>query len=141
MKANTTHLSLELFLEFLTFLLLSYPYKTSASLFQIFATALFKWFNTEFSAIFNDFDVTISDWEVLALGPVWPLILITFEFIRGKTTDATVFLLRSHNNEVIILDQVLFVLLDNQAQVFDLSLNWLVNRAWFYYYWCIIGLT
>jgi hypothetical protein len=112
MKAYATHLSLELVLEFLTFLLLGYPYKTSAGLLKIFTTALFEWFDTEFSAIFNDFDVAISDGEVLALSLVWLLILITFEFIRGKTTDATVLLLISHHHEVIFLDQILVVLLD-----------------------------
>lgn len=112
---HTAHLPLKLVLEFLTFLLLGYLYETAASLLEILATFFLEGLYAQFAAIFDDFDIAISYWEVLALGLIWLLVLITVELVRGKSADATVVLRLLHHHEVVLSNLVLLVLLDHQA--------------------------
>ena len=88
-------------LEFLAFLRLGYPYQTPASLFEVFAAALFEGLYAQFPTILDDFDVSITNWEVLPFHLFGLLVLITLELFCEKSTDATIFLLVSHHPEVI----------------------------------------
>lgn len=102
---------------------------------EVFSPTLFEGLYTQFAAIFNDFYVPVANWEVLSFSHIWLFIIITLEFFRGKSANATVGLLVAHHQEVIFLNLVLFVLFDDQAQVFDLPLDWLAWRTWFNHLW------
>ena len=104
-------------------------------MFQVFATTFFERFYAEFAAIFNDFDITISDREVLALRLIWFLIIITLELFRGKSTYATSLLLLLHHLQVIILDLIFFVLFYHEAQVLDLPFDLLTGRTGLNHNW------
>ena len=136
LEIQITHLPRKLTFEILTFLLLGYFYETTASLFEILAAFFLEWFYTQFSAVFNDFDIAITNWEVLAFYLIRCLFIITLEFIRGKTADATVLLLLSHHTEIIILYLVLLILFNHQAQVFDLPFDLLTDWASWLDLWC-----
>lgn len=122
--------SLKLVLEFLTFLLFGYTYETSASLFKILSPTLFEGFYAEFPTIFYDFDIAISNWEVLALCFILILTFITFEFFCGKTTDATILLLLAVKSDIVFLYHVLIILFDHKTQVFDLPFSWDGRLTW-----------
>lgn len=126
----------ELLLEFLTFLLLRYLYQALAGLLEILAAPLFERFYAQFAAIFNDFYVAITNWEVLASGLVGRLIIITLELVRGKTADLAASLLLPHHVKIILSDLILLVLLDDQAQVLDLPFHLLADLASWLDLWC-----
>ena len=84
-------------------------------MFEVFATTFFEGFYAEFAAIFNDFDITISDREVLALRLIWFLIIKTLELFRGKSTYATSFLLLLHHLKVIFLYLIFFILFYHES--------------------------
>jgi len=102
-----------LVLEFLTFLGFGYPYQTAASLLEVFAATLFEGLYAQLPTVLNDFYVPITDWEVLTLDLLRLLILITLKFFCEKSTDAAIFLLVAHHSEIIVVDLILFILLDN----------------------------
>ena len=114
-NVHTIKLPLKLVLEFLTFLLFGYTYKTSASLFEILSPTLFERFYAEFSTIFHDFDIAISNWEVLAFCLILILTFITFEFFGGKTTDAAILLLLAVKSDIVFLYHVLIILFDHKT--------------------------
>lgn len=60
---------------------------------EVFATALFEGLYAQFPTVLDYFDVTITDWVVLAFDGVRFLILKQLQFFRGKSTNATVFFL------------------------------------------------
>ena len=84
-------------------------------MFQILAAPLLERLYAQFAAIFNDFYVAISNWEVRASGLVRRLIIITLELVRGKTADLAASLLLPHHVKIVVCDIVLFVLLNDQA--------------------------
>lgn len=114
-EIEVLHLTIQGVLVFLTFLKLCYLYEALAGLFQILATPLLERFDAKFSAIFNDFDVTISNREVLTSSLVGELIFITLELSRGKTTDLSSGLLFLHQLKIVFINVVFFFLLDDQA--------------------------
>lgn len=83
-------------LEILTFLLLGNLYETLAGLFEILATPLFEGFDAKFPTVFNDFNVAISNWEILASRVIRGFIIITLELVRGKSADGTTGFLLPH---------------------------------------------
>jgi len=114
LEIQVIHLTGELHIfEFLTFLLLGNFVETSARLLQILTTFLLKRFDAELPAVLNDFDIAIANGEVLAFCCVWLLILITVELVRGKTAQASIDLLLSHHDEIILLKLILLVLLND----------------------------
>lgn len=98
-------------------------------MFKVFASALLERLYAQFPTVLDDFDITITDWEVLALRGVRLLILELFQFFRGKSTYTAVLFLIAHHLKVVLLYLVLLVLLNDEAEVFDLPFHRLVNRA------------
>jgi hypothetical protein len=83
------------------------PEQTFTRAFKVFATSLFIALDYHFAAIFNNSNVFIAYWNILALHRVFHLHIIYFGFL----------VLGWGSNH---FDELLLILLDDEAQVLDL---------------------
>ena len=81
---------------------------------QVLSASLLSAFNAELSAVFHNPNVVVADWDVLTLDGV----------DEGSWLAVV---------DVIGLDQLLLVLLDDEAEVLDLSIRWFVG------FWAVIS--